>query len=81
IKGEPMIYQQALSRVANATTEHFETQSNIVKTFLASLTVLQQLNPSPDLPLPRESLMAMKSLMKEWNNRSSIKPNTSDNVE
>jgi len=81
IKGEPMIYQQALSRVANATTEHFETQSNIVTTFLASLTVLQQLNPSPDLPLPRESLMAMKSLMKEWNNRSSIKPNTSDNVE
>ena len=81
IKGEPMIYQQALSRVANATTEHFETQSNIVTTFLASLTVLQQLNPSPDLPLPRESLMAMKSLMKEWNDRSSIKPNTSDNVE
>ena len=81
IKGEPMIYQQALSRVANATTEHFETQSNIVTTFLASLTVLQQLNPSPDLPLPRESLMAMKSLMKEWNNRSSIKSNTSDNVE
>ncbi|WP_369919537.1 uroporphyrinogen-III C-methyltransferase [Marinomonas polaris] len=81
IKGEPMIYQQALSRVANATTEHFETQSNIVTTFLASLTVLQQLNPSPDLPLPRESLMAMKSLMKEWNDRSSIKQNIPDNVE
>jgi uroporphyrin-3 C-methyltransferase len=81
IKGEPMIYQQALSRVANATTEHFETQSNSVTTFLASLTALQQLNPSPDLPLPRESLIAMKSLMKEWNDRSSNKPNTSDNAE
>lgn len=81
IKGEPLIYQQALSRVANATTEHFETQSNSVTTFLASLTALQQLNPSPDLPLPRESLMAMKSLMKEWNNRSSNNSNTSDNAE
>ena len=81
IKGEPVIYQQALSRVADATTEHFETQSNSVTTFLASLTALQQLNPSPDLPLPRESLMAMKSLMKEWNDRSSNNPNTSDNAE
>ncbi|WP_421849082.1 uroporphyrinogen-III C-methyltransferase [Marinomonas sp.] len=81
IKGESMIYQQALSRVANATTEHFETQSNSVTTFLASLTALQQLNPSPDLPLPRESLMAMKSLMKEWNNLSPDTPSTIDNVE
>ena len=81
IKGEPAIYQQALSRVAKATTEHFETQSNIVTTFLASLTALQQLNPSPDLPLPRESLMAMKSLMKEWNDRSIRKPNSADNAE
>lgn len=69
VKGEPVIYQQALSRIATATTEHFETQSKNVVSFLASLTALQQLNPSPDLPLPRESLMAMKALMKEWNNR------------
>ncbi|RBP82391.1 heme biosynthesis protein HemY [Marinomonas rhizomae] len=81
IKGEPVIYQQALSRVANATTEHFETKSNRVTTFLASLTALQQLNPSPDLPLPRASLMSMKSLMKEWNKRNSNNPNTSDNAE
>ena len=81
IKGESVIYQKALSRVANATTEHFETQSNTVKTFLASLTALQQLNPAPDLPLPRESLLAMKSLMKEWNKRSAKLPNTSDNAE
>jgi len=70
IKGEPVIYQQVLSRVANVTTEHFDTQSTSVISFLASLTALQQLNPSPDLPLPRDSLMAMKSLMKEWINRS-----------
>lgn len=69
IKGEPAIYQQALSRVANATTEHFETQSNTVTTFLASLTALQQLNPSPDLPSPRDSLLAVKALTKEWNSR------------
>ncbi|BDX01961.1 heme biosynthesis operon protein HemX [Marinomonas pontica] len=69
VKGEPAIYQQALSRIATATTEHFETQSKNVVSFLASVTALQQLNPSPDLPLPRESLMAMKALMKEWNNR------------
>jgi len=74
IKGEPVIYQTALSRVANATTAHFETQSNRVISFLASLTTLQQLNPSPDLPLPRESLIAMKSLMKEWTNRGENTP-------
>ena len=74
IKGEPVIYQTALSRVANATTAHFETQSNRVISFLASLTTLQQLNPSPDLPLPRESLIAMKSLMKEWTNRGDNTP-------
>ena len=74
IKGEPVIYQTALSRVANATTAHFETQSNRVISFLASLTTLQQLNPSPDLPLPRESLIAMKFLMKEWTNRGDNTP-------
>jgi uroporphyrin-3 C-methyltransferase len=74
IKGEPVIYQTALSRVANATTTHFETQSNRVTSFLASLTALQQLNPSPDLPLPRESLIAMRSLMKEWTNRGDNTP-------
>jgi uroporphyrin-3 C-methyltransferase len=74
IKGEPVIYQTALSRVANATTAHFETQSNRVISFLASLTTLQQLNPSPDLPLPRESLIAMKFLMKEWTNRGENTP-------
>lgn len=69
IKGESVIYQQALSRVAYAITEHFDTQADTVISFLAGLTTMQQLNPSPDLPLPRASLIAMKSLMKDWNNR------------
>ena len=69
IKGEPMIYQQALSRVGNAITENFDTQANEVVSFLANLTTMQQLNPSPDFPLPRDSLIAMKSLMKDWNSR------------
>ncbi|ETX09521.1 hemX domain-containing protein [Marinomonas ushuaiensis DSM 15871] len=69
IKGEPVIYQQALSRVAKAITEQFDTQTDTVVSFLANLTIMQQLNPSPDFPLPRESLLAMKSLMKDWNNR------------
>ena len=33
VKGEPAIYQQALSRIATATTEHFETQSKNVVSF------------------------------------------------
>ncbi|MBR7890003.1 uroporphyrinogen-III C-methyltransferase [Marinomonas sp. A79] len=77
IKGEPVIYQQALSRIANAITVHFDTESNTVTSFLSSLTALQQLNPSPNLPLPRDSLMAMKSLMQEWNSRRISAPETS----
>ncbi|RBO78392.1 uroporphyrinogen-III C-methyltransferase [Marinomonas aquiplantarum] len=69
MKGETLIYQQALSRVATAITEHFDTQSNLVTSFLASLTELQQIDPSPTLPLPRSSLLAMKNLMKDWNQR------------
>lgn len=69
IKGEPRIYQHTLSRVATAVTEHFETQADNVVSFLGELTALQQLNPSPELPLPRESLLAMKVLMQEWERR------------
>ncbi|TYL48633.1 uroporphyrinogen-III C-methyltransferase [Marinomonas sp. IMCC 4694] len=70
IKGEPRIYQQTLSRVATAITEHFETQADSVVFFLGGLTALQQLNPSPELPLPRESLLAMRALMQEWDRRN-----------
>lgn len=69
MKGEAVIYQQALSRVATAITEHFDTQSSPVTSFLASLTALQQIDPAPTLPLPRSSLLAMKTLMKNWNQR------------
>ncbi|BFM49407.1 uroporphyrinogen-III C-methyltransferase [Marinomonas sp. THO17] len=71
LKGESVIYHQALSRVAQAVTEHFDTQANKVVTFLASLTELQQLEPSPKLPLPRASLVEIKSLMKAWNQEQS----------
>lgn len=83
IKGESVIYQQALSRVAKAITEHFDTQANTVVAFLANLTKMQQLNPSPDFPLPRESLITMKSLMKNWNNRgeSSLDSSLPTNIE
>lgn len=70
VKGETSIYQKALSRVANAITEHFDTRSQSVIAFMTSLTSLQQVNPAPELPLPRDSLNAMKKLMKEWNTRS-----------
>ncbi|MCB5162905.1 uroporphyrinogen-III C-methyltransferase [Marinomonas algarum] len=69
IKGETVIYQQALSRVANATTIHFDTQASTVMSFLSSLTALQALNPAPELPLPSASLVAMKALTDEWNRR------------
>ena len=77
LKGESVIYQQALSRVAQAVTEHFDTQASKVTAFLSSLTELQQLEPSPKLPLPRASLNAIKSLMKEWN-QEQAKPTLAD---
>lgn len=70
VKGEAAIYQKALSRVANAVTEHFDTKSQSVIAFLSSITSLQQVNPAPELPLPHDSLEAMKKLMAAWNERA-----------
>lgn len=70
VKGENSIYQKALARVANAINDNFDTRAQSVTAFMTSLTSLQQVNPSPELPLPRDSLSAMKSLMKAWNNRT-----------
>lgn len=70
LKGESVIYQQSLKRVGAAVTEHFDTQSKTVTSFLSNLTSMQQLNPSPSFPLPRDSLTAMKSLMQNWTNRA-----------
>jgi len=67
VKGETSIYQKALSRIAHAITDHFDTHSQMVIAFMTSLTALQQVNPAPELPLPRDSLNAMKKLMVEWN--------------
>ena len=69
IKGEAVIYQQALSRIASSVTEHFDTQSESVIAFLSSLTSMQKLNPAPELPQPRGSLIAIKALMQNWTNR------------
>ncbi|GAB3478641.1 uroporphyrinogen-III C-methyltransferase [Marinomonas epiphytica] len=71
VKGENDIYQNALERVAKAVTEHFDTNSNSVTSFLATLTELQQLNPSPELPSPRNSLIEMMQLANAWKDRSS----------
>lgn len=78
IKGESTIYQAALARVANAITEHFDTDAESTISFLSSLTAMQQLNPSPELPQPRASLVAMKSLMAAWIDRDELvaSPNT-----
>lgn len=82
LKGESVIYQQSLERVGNAVTEHFDTQSKTVVSFLSSLTSMQQLNPSPSFPLPRDSLTAMKSLMKSWTgNTSSKAPTTNSTID
>lgn len=80
IKGEPIIYQQALDRVASATTTHFDTQSKLVTSFLSSLTALQQLNPTPDLPQPRDSLVAIKALMNDWNGRNILSTTTDETL-
>ncbi|MEP0074239.1 MAG: uroporphyrinogen-III C-methyltransferase [Marinomonas sp.] len=78
LKGEPVIYQQSLKRVGAAVTEHFDTQSKTVTSFLSSLTSMQQLNPSPSFPLPRDSLTAMKSLMQNWTSRIDSTPSSTD---
>ncbi|MDB4837808.1 uroporphyrinogen-III C-methyltransferase [Marinomonas sp.] len=74
IKGEPTIYQQSLSRVASAVTEHFDTQADSTVSLLANLTAMQQVNPAPELPQPRSSLVAMKSLMTAWIERDDLIP-------
>ena len=70
IKREAVIYQHAITRVNDAINEYFDTQSNSVITFLQTLSTMQEINPAPELPQPRDSLLAIKSLMESWNNRS-----------
>ena len=68
LKGEEAIYEKALSRVAATVTEHFDPRSQATIAFTTTLTSLQQVNPNPDVPMPRASLQAMKKLMQNWNN-------------
>ncbi|MBM6551612.1 uroporphyrinogen-III C-methyltransferase [Marinomonas ostreistagni] len=68
MKGEDAIYEKALSRVAEVVTQHFDTNSQVTIAFTTTLTSLQQVNPNPDVPMPRASLQAMKKLMQNWNN-------------
>lgn len=76
LKKENTIYQTSLNHVAEAITTHFDLQSKSVISFMTSITALQQVNPSPSLPLPRESLAAMKRLMIQWNALQTNSDNT-----
>ncbi len=67
LKQESSVYQIALEHIANAVNEHFDIDSAAVSGYLTSLTALQQVNVSPELPLPRASLTSMKDLMQNWN--------------
>ena len=67
LKQESSVYQIALEHIANAVNEHFDIDSATVSGYLTSLTALQQVNVSPELPLPRASLTSMKDLMQNWN--------------
>lgn len=66
LKGESAIYEKSLTRVANAINKHFDTKSQATIAFMTTLTSLQQVNPNPDVPMPRASLQAMKNLMQNW---------------
>ena len=72
LKQEATIYQTALEHVYQAVNEHFDIDSTTISSFLTSLTALQQINPSPELPLPRDSLVAIKEVSKLWH--STIDP-------
>ncbi|MEO9275657.1 uroporphyrinogen-III C-methyltransferase [Marinomonas sp. 5E14-1] len=78
LKGESVIYQQSLKRAGDAVTEHFDTQSKAVMSFLSNLTSMQQLNPTPSFPLPRDSLTAMKSLMQNWTSKIDSTPSSTN---
>ncbi|EAQ67302.1 uroporphyrinogen III methylase [Marinomonas sp. MED121] len=69
MKQESSVYQIALEHIANAVNEHFDIDSAGVSGYLTSLTALQQINVSPELPLPRDSLTSMRDLMQTWNGK------------
>lgn len=75
MKREPAIFSDALSRIAKAVNQHFDPSSQATIGFMTTLTSLQQVNPNPDVPMPRASLQAMKTLMQDWKNTESNNKN------
>lgn len=71
IKGEDTIYAKSLERAAAAVSEFFDPESQTTIAFMTTLTALQQVDPTPQIPLPRPSLEAMKALMLKWNQNPS----------
>ncbi|MFT2112193.1 uroporphyrinogen-III C-methyltransferase [Marinomonas sp. 2405UD68-3] len=70
LKKQNTIYQTSLQHVVEAVSTHFEIKAKPVVAFMTSITALQQINPEPELPLPRGSLTAIKKLMTEWQSLS-----------
>ncbi|SBS24619.1 Putative uroporphyrinogen-III C-methyltransferase [Marinomonas aquimarina] len=74
LKAEPAIYEKSLSRVATAVNQHFDTTAQSTIAFMTTLTSLQQVNPNPDVPMPRASLQAMRNLMQNWKSGAPTAP-------
>lgn len=73
LKQETTIYQTALQHVSQIVTDHFDTNSNVVQHFLSITTELKQQQINPTLPLPRDSLLAIKETAKVWHGNSNAK--------
>lgn len=80
LKAEPAIYEKSLSRVAEAVNKHFDTTSQATIAFMTTLTSLQQVNPNPDVPMPRASLQAMRDLMQNWKNSTPVTSKQGENA-
>jgi len=80
LKKQNTIYQTSLKHVVEAVSTHFEIKAQPVVAFITSITALQQINPEPELPLPRGSLTAIKKLMKEWQSLSLSSSQQNDSV-
>lgn len=70
LKQESTIYHTALDHVYQTINVYFDLDSLSINNFLTSLTALQQITPSPELPLPRDSLVAIKEASSLWHNTS-----------
>ena len=78
MKSEQAIYDKALARIAKAVNTHFDTHASATAAFMTTLTALQQVNPSPDIPMPRASLQKMRELMRTWKQQTEPKGETTE---